>query len=107
MFVIIVFSKVFEGNRSYWYLRYIGFFVVIKFFMDDVFEFFIKSFLRLGVLEYDENKGVDVLMYYYVVLVVLELIDNKDFEMKFFVSYMVSMVFFCLWEIFKVVYNFL
>ncbi|RMX38939.1 hypothetical protein pdam_00016423 [Pocillopora damicornis] len=89
MSAIIASNKVPEGNRSYWHLRHIGLSAVTKLLMDDVSEPLIKSLLRLGVSEHDENKGVDVLMHYHVVLAVLELIDNKDLETKLFVSHMI------------------
>lgn len=106
MSAIITSNKVPEGNRSYWHLRHIGLSAVTKLLMDDVSEPLIKSLLRLGVSEHDENKGVDVLMHYHVVLAVLELIDNKDLETKLFVSHMVRTVFLCSREIFKVACNF-
>ena len=79
-----------EGNRSYWHLRPIGLSAVTEHLSDDVSQPLVKSLLRLGVSEHDENKGVDVLMHYHVVLAVLEMIENGDLETKLFVSHMVK-----------------
>ena len=56
---------------------------------DGASQLLVKSLLRLGVSEHDENKGVDVLMHYHVVLAVLEMIANGDLDTKLFVSHMV------------------
>ena len=86
---IIASQNVPAGNRSYWHLKPIGLSAVTKFLSDDVSEPLIKSLLRLAVSEHDANKGVDVLMYYHVVLAVLELLENVGLETKLFVSHMV------------------
>ena len=99
MSAIIASNKVPEGNRSYWHLRPIGLSAVTKLLADDVSKPLIKSLLQLGVSEHDENKGVDVLMHYHVVLAVLELIENGDLETKTFVSHMVGKVNLCSWKI--------
>ncbi|KAJ7381764.1 Neurobeachin-like protein 1, partial [Desmophyllum pertusum] len=62
---------------------------ITKFLSDDICEPLIRSLLRLGVSEHDENRGVDVLMHYHVVLAVLELIEDGDLETKLFVSHMI------------------
>ncbi|KAJ7380506.1 Neurobeachin-like protein 1, partial [Desmophyllum pertusum] len=86
---VIVSQNVPEGNRSYWHLRPIGLSAITKFLLDDISEPLIRSLLRLGVSEHDENRGVDVLMHYHVVLAVLELIEDGDLETKLFVSHMI------------------
>ncbi|KAJ7380516.1 Neurobeachin-like protein 1 [Desmophyllum pertusum] len=86
---VIVSQNVPEGNRSYWHLRPIGLSAITKFLSDDISEPLIRSLLRLGVSEHDENRGVDVLMHYHVVLAVLELIEDGDLETKLFVSHMI------------------
>ena len=88
---IITSHSVPEGNRSFWHLKPIGLSAVTEQLSDDVSQPLVESLLRLGVSEHDENKGVDVLMHYHVVLAVLEMIENGDLETKLFVSHMVSM----------------
>ncbi|KAJ7381716.1 hypothetical protein OS493_039433 [Desmophyllum pertusum] len=88
---VIVSQNVPEGNRSYWHLRPIGLSAITKFLSDDISEPLIRSLLRLGVSEHDENRGVDVLMHYHVVLAVLELIEDGDLETKLFVSHMLQL----------------
>ena len=83
-----------EGNRCYWHLKPIGLSAVTEKLSDGASwdgasQLLEKSFLRLGVSEHDENKGVDVLMHYHVVLAVLEMIANGDLDTKLFVSDMV------------------
>ena len=79
-----------DGNRSYWHLRSIGFSAVTEQLKDDISQPLVESLLRLGVSEHDENKGVDVLIHYHVVLAVLEVIENGGLEMKRFASHMVN-----------------
>ena len=83
-----------EGNRCYWHLKPIGLSAVTEKLSDGASwdgasQPLVKSLLRLGVSEHDENKGVDVLMHYHVVLAVLEMIANGDLDTKLFVSHMV------------------
>jgi len=86
---IITSHSVPEGNRSFWHLKPIGLSAVTEQLSDDVSQPLVESLLRLGVSEHDENKGVDVLMHYHVVLAVLEMIENGDLETKLFVSHMI------------------
>ena len=86
---IITSHSVPEGNRSFWHLKPIGLSAVTEQLSDDVSQPLVEGLLRLGVSEHDENKGVDVLMHYHVVLAVLEMIENGDLETKLFVSHMV------------------
>ena len=79
-----------DGNRSYWHLRSIGFSAVTEQLKEDISQPLVESILRLAVSEHDENKGVDVLMHYHVVLAVLEVIENGGLEMKLFASHMVN-----------------
>lgn len=87
---IITSQSVPEGNRIYWHLKPIGLSAVTEHLTGDVSQPLVKSLLRLGVSEHDENKGVDVLMHYHVVLAVLEMIENGDLETKLFASHMVK-----------------
>ena len=83
-----------EGNRCYWHLKPIGLSALTEQLsggssQDCVSQALVKSLLRLGVSEHDENKGVYVLMHYHVVLAVLEMIENGNLDTKLFVSHMV------------------
>ena len=82
-------SSVPEGNRNYWHLRSVGLSAVTERLRHEVSQPLVESLLRLGVSEHDENKGVDVLMHYHVVLAVLEMIENEGLETKLYVSHMV------------------
>ncbi|XP_068687514.1 neurobeachin-like protein 1 [Montipora foliosa] len=86
---IIMSSSVPEGNRNYWHLRSVGLSAVTERLRDEVSQPLVESLLRLGVSEHDENKGVDVLMHYHVVLAVLEMIENEGLETKLYVSHMI------------------